>query len=82
MTTDRVGPNSVYLGALELEIPSTTNSENTSSIYVKVKDNNSTLEKYIEQVKKDAENEYFDKKAESEINLKNQKAYQITLFSL
>ena len=78
MTTDRVGPNSVYLGALELEIPSTTNSENTSSIYVKVKDNNSTLEKYIEQVKKDAENEYFDKKAESEINLKNQKAYQIT----
>lgn len=78
LTTDRVGPNSVYLGALELEIPSTTNSENTSSIYVKVKDNNSTLEKYIEQVKKDAENEYFDKKAESEINLKNQKAYQIT----
>lgn len=48
LTTDRVGPNSVYLGALELEIPSTTNSENTSSIYVKVKDNNSTLEKYIE----------------------------------
>ena len=78
LTTDRVGPNSVYLGALELEIPSTTNSENTSSIYVKVEKNNSTLEKYIEKDKMDAENEYFDKKVESEISLKNQKAYQIT----
>ena len=36
--TNRVGPNSIYLGALELEIPSTTNSEYTSSMYVKVTD--------------------------------------------
>lgn len=81
LDTTKVGPNSIYLGALELEIPSTTNSEYTSSIYVKTINKNTTIDEYKEQVR--AENtesasEYYEEKLSSEVNLKNQKGYQIT----
>lgn len=81
LDTTRVGPNSIYLGALELEIPSTTNSEYPSSIYVKVTNKNTTIDEYKNQIR--AENtvspsEYYEEKSSSEINLKNHKGYQIT----
>lgn len=81
LDTTKVGPNSIYLGALELEIPSTTNSEYTSSIYVKTTNQNTTLDEYVKQVR--AENtespsEYYEERTAFEINLKNQKGYQIT----
>ena len=74
---NRVGPNSSYIGALELAIPSTTNSEYTSSIYVKVTDENTTTEDLAEKLRKDNKNEYFVEKSSSEIKLKNQNAYTI-----
>ena len=79
--TNRVGPNSIYLGALELEIPSTTNSEYTSSIYVKTINQNFTLSQYIEQIRNkntESPSEYYEEKSSSDINFKNYQGYQIT----
>ena len=77
LDTSRVGSNSVYLGALELEIPPTTNSEYTSSIYVRTVKTNYTLEEYVKKDKKDNEKEYFEVKSTSEIKINNQKGYQV-----
>lgn len=76
--TTKVGPNSSYLGALQLEIPSTTNSEYTSSIYVKSITTNISVDEYIKQIKKQNANENIEEKSTSEIRTKNQKGYQIT----
>ena len=79
--TSRVGPNSIYLGALQLEIPSTTNSEYTSSIYVKVINQDTTIEEYAKQVRAsntESPSEYFKERNSSELNFKNAKGYQIT----
>ncbi|MBR0428283.1 MAG: DUF4179 domain-containing protein [Clostridia bacterium] len=81
LDTTKVGPNSIYLGALELEIPSTTNSANSSSIYVKTTAQNTTLDQYINQIRKEntsSPSEYYEEKDASEVNLKNQRGYQIT----
>lgn len=78
LDSSKVGPNSAYLGALELEIPSTTNSEYTSSIYISTVTTNTTLEKYIKHVKEQNLQEYFEEKNTSEIKIKNQKGYQVT----
>ena len=78
--TSRVGPNSIYLGALELEIPSTTNSEYTSSIYVKVTDENTTIEDFASKIRREntqSVSEHFEEKSSSEVALKNQKGYTI-----
>ncbi len=78
--TSRVGPNSIYLGTLELEIPSTTNSEYTSSIYVKVTDENTTVEDLALKIRREntqSVSEYFEEKSSSEVALKNQKGYTI-----
>lgn len=75
--TNRVGPNSSYLGALELEIPSTTNPEYTSSIYIKVTDENTTIENLAKKIRENNKVEYFEEKIGSETMLKNQKAYTI-----
>ena len=78
--TSRVGPNSIYLGTLGLEIPSTTNSEYTSSIYVKVIDENTTIDDYASKIRKEntqSVSEYFEEKSSSEVALKNQKGYTI-----
>lgn len=77
----KVGPNSIYLGALELEIPSTTNSEYSSSIYVRTIDNNTTIDEYKQQIQQEnteSPSEYFEEKSKSVVNFKNQKGYQIT----
>ena len=79
--TSRVGPNSIYLGALQLEIPSTTNSEYTSYIYVKVINQDTTIEEYAKQVRAsntESPSEYFKERNSSELNFKNAKGYQIT----
>lgn len=79
--TTKVGPNSIYLGALELEIPSTTNSEYTSSIYVKTINQNTTIEEYAKQIKAqnaESSSEYYKERNSSEVNFKNKKGYQIT----
>ena len=81
LDTTKVGQNSIYLGALELEIPSTTNSEYTSSIYVKITNKSTTIEEYAKQIRvenTESPSEYYEEKTSNEINLKNQKAYQIT----
>ena len=78
--TNKVGPNSIYLGALELEIPSTTNSEYTSSMYVKVTDEDTTIDELSRKIIQDNEesvSEYYEEKSSSEISLKNQKGYTI-----
>lgn len=79
--TTKVGPNSFYLGALELEIPSTTNSEYTSSIFVKTINQNTTIEEYAKQIKTqntESPSEYYEERNSSEVNFKNKKGYQIT----
>ena len=60
--TTKVGPNSSYLGALQLEIPCTTNSEYTSSIYVKSITTNISVDEYIKQIKKQNANENIERK--------------------
>lgn len=77
---DRVGPNSIYLGTLALEIPSTTNSEYTSSIHVKVTEENTTIEDFAKTIRKtntESVSEYFEEKSSSEVQFKNQKGYTI-----
>lgn len=73
----KVGPNSIYLGALELEIPNTTNSEYTSHITVKTIDTNMSVDEYMKKIREQNANEYIDEKNTSEIKIKNQKAYQM-----
>lgn len=78
--TNRVGPNSIYLGTLALDIPSTTNSEYTSSLYVKVTDEDTTLEKFATKIRKEntgSVSEYFEEKSSSEVKFKNQDGYTI-----
>lgn len=81
LTSEKVGPNSIYLGALELEIPSTTNSEYSSSIYVKTTNTSINLEEYKNQIKlqnSQSLSEYFEETSESDVDFKNRKGYQIT----
>ena len=78
--TTRVGPNSVYLGALELEIPSSTNSKYTSSIYVKVSDENTTIDNLASKIRKEntqSASEQFEEKTSSEVAKKKKKGYTI-----
>ena len=72
-----VGSNSAYVGALELEIPSTTNSERTSSIYIKTVKTSATLEEYVKKEKKQNTEEYAEVKSTSRIKNKNQDGYQV-----
>lgn len=70
-----VGPNSIYLGALELEV-----SPN-ASIYVKTVEKNVTLEEYAKQIRYEntkSPSEYYEEILETEMNFKNSKGYQIT----
>ena len=77
LDTTKVGPNSRYLGALYLEIPSTTNSNYTSSLYVKVEDTNKELDEYIDNRIKQNKNEYIEKKSINVANFKNLRGYEI-----
>jgi len=90
LDSSKVGPNSAYLGALELEIPSTTNSEYTSSVYVRTSTTSLSLEEYKEKIESDYASEYFEKQIQSvypseyvddnsssEISLSNKKGYQL-----
>lgn len=78
LDSSKVGPNSAYLGALQLEIPSTTNSEYTSSIYVSTVKTNTALDEYVKQVKELNSQEYIEEKNTTEIETRNQKGYQVT----
>ena len=76
-----VGPNSIYVGALNLEIPSTTNSEYTSSINVRTINENTTINGYKKELQKEntsSPSEYYEEKSASKVNFKNQEGYQIT----
>ena len=78
LDADRVGPNSIYLGALELEIPSTTNSERTSSIFVKMIDKDYSLDEYKKQIRKEyKEPPYYEELSSSEKNIGNKEGYQL-----
>ena len=76
--SNKVGPNSAYLGALQLEIPSTTNSEYTSSIYVSTVKTNTTLDEYVRQQKELNSQEDINEKNTKEIDVNNNKGYQVT----
>lgn len=76
--SNKVGPNSAYLGALQLEIPSTTNSEYTSSIYVSTVKTNTTLDEYVKQQKELNSQEYINEKNTKEIKVNNNRGYQVT----
>ena len=77
---DKLGENSIYLGALGIEIPSTTNSEYTSAIYVKTVNKNLTLEEYVDErriINDSSESgEYIEIESEM-LDLKNSEGYQI-----
>lgn len=77
---DKLGENSIYLGALGIEIPSTTNSEYTSAIYVKTVNKNLTLEEYVDErrlISDSSESgEYIEIESEM-LDLKNSEGYQI-----
>ncbi len=78
---ERVGPNSVYLGALEIEIPSENDNENTSSLYIKVLEEKMSLDEYKDKVRKDntsSPSEYYEETNSSDVNFKNAKGFQIT----
>ena len=76
--SSKVGPNSAYLGALQLEIPSTTNSEYTSSIYVSAVKTNTTLDEYVKQQKELNSQEDINEKNTKEIKINNNIGYQVT----
>lgn len=76
--SSKVGPNSAYLGALQLEIPSTTNSEYTSSIYVSAVKTNTTLDEYVKQQKELNLQEDINEKNTKEIKINNSIGYQVT----
>ena len=73
----KVGPNSKYLGALCLEIPSTTNSDYKSSIYVIVKNTEMGLNEYLNNEIEQNKKENISKKSLNEININNQKGYEL-----
>ncbi len=75
--TTKVGPKSTYLGALGLEIPSTTNSNYTSTIYIKVENIDIQLEEYVNKIIKQNEAEYIKLKSKEQIELNNQRAFKI-----
>lgn len=77
LSKNDVGPNSAYIGALRLEIPSTTNSLETSSLYIKIVNDNITLNEYIKEEKEQNENEYMEVKSTSKVKTKNQEGYQV-----
>lgn len=77
---DKLGENSIYLGALGMEIPSTTNSEYTSSIYVKTVNKDITLEEYAEErrtINDSSESGGYNEIESEMLNLKNSEGYQI-----
>lgn len=79
--TNRAGPNSIYLGALELEIPSTTNSEYKSSIYIKTIAENYTQEEYLNKIRKEnsaSPSETFVEESKGNFKFANSNGYQIT----
>lgn len=78
LDSSKVGPNSAYLGALQLEIPSTTNSEYTSSIYVSAVKTNTTLDEYVKQQKELNSQEDINEKNTKEIKINNNRGYQVT----
>ncbi len=47
---NRVSPNSIYLGALQIEIPSTSNSEYGSTISIMKKTTTQTTTQYVEEM--------------------------------
>jgi hypothetical protein len=76
-----VGANSIYLGALELDIPSTTNSQNGSALCVKIIDQDTTIDEYKQQIEEEntaSVSEYYEEKSASKVNFKNTSGYQIT----
>ena len=75
--TTKVGPKSLYLGALGLEIPSTTNSNYTSTIYVKVENIDTQLDEYVNKIIKQNEAEYINLKSKEQIEIDNQRAFKI-----
>ncbi len=77
LDTTKVGPNSRYLGALNLEIPSTTNSNYTSSLYVKIEDTNKELDEYVDNRIKQNKNENIENKSINTANFKNLTGYEI-----
>lgn len=79
--TNRAGPYSVYLGAIEIEIPAEDNSENTSSLYIKVLEEEETLDQYKEKIRKEnvaSPSEYYEEIDSSDIKFKNAEGFQIT----
>lgn len=77
---DKLGENSIYLGALGIEIPSTTNSEYTSSIYVKTVNKDITLDEYAEErreINNSSESGGYNEIENAMLNLKNNEGYQI-----
>ena len=77
LDTTKVGPNSRYLGALSLEIPSTTNSNYTSSLYVKVENTDKELDEYVDNRIEQNKKEYIEKKSINTVNFKNLTGYEI-----
>ena len=78
---NKVGPNSIYLGTLGIEIPSTTNSEYTSSIYVKTIEENYTQEEYINSIRKEnnaSPSETYEEQTSGSFLFANSDGYQIT----
>lgn len=78
---NKVGPNSIYLGTLGIEIPSTTNSEYTSSIYVKTVEESYTQEEYINSIRKEnttSPSETYEEKNSGNFSFANSDGYQIT----
>ena len=77
---DKLGENSIYLGALGIEIPSTTNSEYISSIYVKTVNKDITLDEYAEErreINNSSESGGYNEIENAMLNLKNNEGYQI-----
>lgn len=80
MGKDRLGENSIYLGALGIEIPSTTNSEYMSYIYVKTANEDVKLEEYVEerrQMNINSDSGNYEEIENSIIESKNGNRYQI-----
>lgn len=78
---NRVGPNSIYLGAVEIEIPDEKDPENTSTVYIKVLNEEKTLDEYKNKIREEnvaSPSEYYEETNSSEIQFKNIEGFQIT----
>ncbi len=78
---NRVGPNSIYLGAVEIEIPEKKDEENTSALYIKVLNEDKSLDEYKNKVREEnvaSPSEYYEETNSSEIQFKNIEGFQIT----